>query len=40
MGLGLALVREFAQAMGWEVDARLEPPQTLVVELRAASTTA
>lgn len=35
MGLGLALVREFAQAMGWEVDARLEPPQTLVFALRA-----
>lgn len=35
MGLGLALVREFAHAMGWEVHARLEPPQTLVFTLRA-----
>lgn len=38
MGLGLALVREFARAMGWEVHARLEPPQTLVIELRAPLT--
>ena len=35
MGLGLALVREFARAMGWEVHARLEPPQTLVIALLA-----
>lgn len=36
MGLGLALVREFARAMGWEVSARLDPPQTLVIALRAS----
>lgn len=35
MGLGLALVREFARAMGWEVHARLDAPQTLVVALHA-----
>ncbi len=35
MGLGLALVREFAHAMGWEVSARLEPPQALVITLHA-----
>lgn len=37
MGLGLALVSEFARAMGWEVQARLDPPQRLVIELRASS---
>ncbi len=35
MGLGLALVREFARAMGWEVHARLDPPQTLEITLQA-----
>lgn len=35
MGLGLALVREFAQAMGWRVEARVEARQKLVIELRA-----
>jgi len=39
VGLGLALVREFARAMGWEVQARLDPPRTLVITLHAPSPT-
>lgn len=34
-GLGLAIVREFTRAMGWDVSAQLEGEQTLTIVLRA-----
>ena len=33
-GLGLALVRSFATALGWEIDARLDSQKRLTIELR------